>query len=99
MDNYNAVTKAAYATSNQEHLDLHREIFSLESDKWAGFKQWAEVGRKVRKGAKGCKIYMFCEKKQKGEKGEQLKNDKGEDAKKMVMKSLYVFNFDHTEEI
>ena len=99
MNNENAVTKAQYAPSNQEHLDAHKEAFALSSNEWAGFKQWSDKGRKVSKGAKGCKIFMYCEKKQKGDQGEQLKNEKGEDAKKMVMKSLYVFNFDHTEEI
>ena len=99
MENFNAVTKAFYSPSNQGHLDEHKQAFGLASDEWAGFKQWKEAGRKVKKGAKGCKIFMVCAKKDKNEEGQQIKDDKGEDKKSKVLKSLYVFNFDHTEEI
>ena len=50
-----------------------------------------EYHDKVRKGAKGCKIFMVCDKK--------VKVKSGEDEKKKVVKALYVFNLDHTEEI
>ncbi|WP_444891747.1 ArdC family protein [Microbulbifer sp. DLAB2-AA] len=91
MKNYNAVTDAAYSIYNQNHLEEHKVLHELDSDAWAGFKQWQEKGRKVKKGAKGCKIFMVCEKKQ--------ENAKGEEEKKQVMKALYVFNYQHTEEI
>ena len=65
--------------------------------------QGSSSGRKqaarLRRGAKGCKIFMVCAKKDKNEDGQQIKDDKGEDKKSKVLKALYVFNFDHTEEI
>jgi antirestriction protein ArdC len=91
MNNFNATTSNPYSANNQEHLEGHKEEFGLTSNEWAGFHQWKEEGRKVKKGAKGCKIFMVCDKK------EVAKN--GEEKKKKVLKSLYVFNKDHTEEI
>jgi len=92
MNNINAVTKATYSVSNQAHLDDHKEAFEMLSDDWAGFHQWKDQDRKVKKGAKGCKIFMICEKKVKAKNGD-------DDTKKKVLKALYVFNKEHTEEI
>lgn len=92
MQNFNSVTKSIYSPINQEHLEEHKAAFELVSDEWAGFRQWLEVGRKVKKGAKGCKIFMVCEKKMDTKEGE-------EDKKRQVVKALYVFNKDHTEEV
>lgn len=89
MENFNAVTTSLYSVSNQTHLEDHKEAFSLESNEWAGFQQWKSQDRQVSKGAKGCKIFMVCEKKVKGKSGEE--------EKKKVLKALYVFNKDHTE--
>lgn len=91
MNNINAVTKATYSVNNQAHLEEHKEAFELKSDLWAGFQQWKQQNRQVKKGAKGCKIFMICEKK--------IESNTDEQEKKKVMKSLYVFNLDHTEEI
>lgn len=93
MENFNAVTGAFYSETNQAHLEDHKEAYELESDQWAGFHQWKEAGRKVKKGAKGCKIYMVCDRKT------GKTDDKGDDEKKKVLKALYVFNREHTEEI
>ncbi|EGQ9333567.1 TPA: DUF1738 domain-containing protein [Vibrio cholerae] len=92
MQNFNSVTQSLYSLSNQDHLEEHKNAYALSSNEWAGFRQWLEVGRKVKKGAKGCKIFMVCEKKIEQEDGD---NDK----KRQVVKSLYVFNKDHTEEL
>jgi antirestriction protein ArdC len=91
FQNINTVTESVYSISNQNHLEEHKVLFQLGSDKWAGFKQWNELGRKVKKGAKGCKIFMVCDKKD--------KDKEGKEKKKKVLKVLYVFNKDHTEEI
>lgn len=91
MNNSNALTNAFYSESNQKHLEDHKEAFELSSDTWAGFNQWKELDRKVKKGAKGCKIFIVCDKK--------VDNLKGEKEKKKVLKALYVFNLDHTEEV
>jgi antirestriction protein ArdC len=93
MENFNAVTTSFYSEINQGHLEEHKENHDLSSNEWAGFHQWKDAGRKVKKGAKGCKIFMVCDKKT------GKKNEEGEDDKKKVLKSLYVFNIDHTEEI
>jgi len=91
--NINAVTELCYSTNNQERLDDHKHLFALTSHEWAGFRQWLDIGRKVKKGAKGCEIFMVCEKKI--ESKEQTKEE--EKNKRTVIKSRYVFNKDHTE--
>ncbi|WP_238986568.1 ArdC family protein [Vibrio vulnificus] len=53
MCNINAVTQSVYSAKNQELLDEHKQKFALSSEQWAGFRQWVEAGRKVKKGAKG----------------------------------------------
>ncbi len=93
MENFNALTNAAYSTFNQNHLEEHKETYVLESNEWAGFNQWKKLDRKVKKGAKGCKIFIVCDKK------EKAKKEGEEDTKRQVLKSLYVFNKEHTEEI
>lgn len=92
MCNINAVTQSVYSAKNQELLDEHKQKFALSSEQWAGFRQWVEAGRKVKKGAKGCEIFMVCEK---SGKRRQARGD--EDKKRQVIKSVYVFNKDHTE--
>ena len=91
MNNFNAVTQSEYSLNNQDLMEEHKKSFDLTSDEWAGFKQWADSGRKVKKGAKGCKIFMVVDKKE--------QDDKGEEFKRKVVKSRYVFNKDHTEEV
>ena len=86
FQNINTVTELVYSISNQNHLEEHKVLFQLGSDEWTGFKQWNELGRKVKKGAKDCKIFMVCDNKDK-------------EGKEKVLKALYVFNKDHTEEI
>ncbi|MBJ7536971.1 DUF1738 domain-containing protein [Marinomonas sp. C1424] len=93
MENFNVVTHGVYSTQNQKFLEEHKVNFGLESSQWAGFHQWKEAGRKVKKGAKGCKIFMVCDKKT----GDKTKE--GKDDKKKVLKALYVFNIEHTEAI
>lgn len=97
--NYNALTQNCYSTANQTNLEEHKEAFGLTSTAWAGFKQWKELGRQVKKGAKAAKIYMVCEAKMKDAKGNTYKNGNDEDSKKTVVKGLCVFNYDHTEAI
>lgn len=92
MENFNATTNSFYSANNQEHLEVHKEQYDLGSNEWAGFHQWKEAGRKVKKGAKGCKIFMICDKKDEVKEGE-------EQTKSKVLKALYVFNKSHTEEI
>ncbi len=100
IENLNSVTKSVYSSNNQELLDEHKELFNLSSNEWAGFKQWNEQGRKVKKGAKGCKIYMICDKKMEVEHKDANTGEKNDvTVKRKVAKSLYVFNKDHTEAV
>lgn len=98
LAHFNAVTKSFYGSSNQEHLQDHSDLFGFNSPQWAGFHQWKEIGRKVRKGAKACKIYMVCSKNVEGETA-QGSNQDAEKNKRKVLKGLSVFNFEHTEPI
>lgn len=91
MQNFNTITQSVYSVNNQTNLEQHKEAYNLKSDAWAGFKQWNEAGRKVSKGAKGCKIFMVCDKK--------ITTIQGNEDTKKVLKALYVFNIEHTEEI
>lgn len=93
MNNFNASTQNLYSLSNQHHLEEHKVLFGLESDQWAGYKQWKELGRQVKKGSKSCKIYIVCDKKIESKSGDE------EAKKKKVMKALSVFNLEQTEEI
>ncbi|MBV7300209.1 ArdC family protein [Enterovibrio sp. NIFS-20-8] len=52
MENFNAVTNNFFSSNNQELLDEHKQMFGLDDDRWAGFRQWQQLGRKVKKGAK-----------------------------------------------
>lgn len=97
--NYNGVTGAIYSTQNQKHLEEHKEAFNLTSSVWAGYKQWQDKGRQVKKGAKACKIYMVVEKKITDAKGNTFKNASGDDSKHTVVKGRAVFNYEHTEAI
>lgn len=92
MNNFNSVTKEIYSLNNQAHLEEHKEQFELSSDEWAGFKQWKIAGRKVVKGAKGCKIFIVCEKKMEAKEGEETK-------KRQVVIARHVYNLDHTEKV
>ena len=89
--NFNATTQNVYSEFNQEHLEEHKAEYGLSSNEWAGFHQWKSVGRKVKKGAKACKIMAVWDKEE--------KNKSGEIEKKKGVKGLCVFNLEHTEEI
>ena len=88
--NFNYITNAVYSDKNQELLDLHAAQYELNSNAWAGFKQWADNNRKVKKGSKAAKIQMVCAKKY---------NKDGEEKTFTVCKTVAVFNYDQTEEI
>ncbi|MGY5652176.1 ArdC family protein [Vibrio cincinnatiensis] len=89
--NFNVVTMSVYSNKNQELLDEHKQLFDLVSSEWAGFRQWVDIGRKVKKGSKGCQIIMLCDKKIESTKKQE------EEEKRKVIKTLYVFNKDQTE--
>lgn len=91
MNNFNALTHQFYSVSNQSHLEKHKKQLEVSSDEWAGFHQWRQLNRQVKKGAKSCKVFMICDKK--------VESSNGEKEKKKVLKALRVFNKGQTEQI
>lgn len=79
---YNPITGREYGGNNTMLLSV-----TFADARWAGFNQWADNGRMVRKGEKATKILMVCEKK----------IEDGADAKKRVCRTVSVFNFTQTE--
>jgi antirestriction protein ArdC len=93
---YNAKTNNFYSENNQELLAASAESNDFESLKVAGFGQWKELGRVVKKGSKSCKIVMVVDKKDDKEKNA---NSGKEDKKFKVVKFASVFFEDQTEEL
>ena len=96
MENFNAITENHYSDNNQAHLEDHKESHDLSSNAWAGFQQWKSQGRQVKKGTKGCKIFIVCDKKIDSKKSKKASND---ELKKKVLKGLFVFSLEHTEPV
>lgn len=61
-----------------------------EASQVAGFRKWQEMGRQVRKGEKGIKIFGFSQKKQKDP-------ENGEEVKKTYFPMLTVFDISQTD--
>lgn len=64
----------------------------------AGFKQWLEVGRKVKKGGKGVDILIPCQTYKKDEQGNKIVKD-GVEELNNYFKYVTVFDITQTEEI
>lgn len=80
---YNPVTGAQYSGQNLGALASQAGERGYKSAAFAGFKQWIEKGRIVKKGEKACHALMVVEKKT-------------PDGIKKVCKGIAVFNFDQT---
>lgn len=65
----------------------------------AGFNKWKAEGRMVRKGEKGIKIFAPSSKIEKDEKGNPVKDEKGETKKTSFFVMVTVFDISQTEEI
>lgn len=92
MSNFNVVSQHVFSGTNQQHLEEHKLLWGLDSDQWAGYKQWQSIGRQVTGGKGcGCKIYVVVQKKVKDA-------ETGDAVKKNVLKALVVFNIQHTSE-
>lgn len=92
---FNALTKQIYGPTNQQRLDEAALLLGVECHKVAGFKQWLELGRVVRKGEHGTKILMVCDKKGSPE----TTTSDGEISKHKVCKSRTVFFETQTTEL
>lgn len=60
---HNAFTRQVYSAKNAQLLYEASILAGIEDRAAAGFKQWIELGRVVRKGEHGTKIYMVVDKK------------------------------------
>ncbi|MFD4322908.1 ArdC-like ssDNA-binding domain-containing protein [Streptomyces sp. NPDC058548] len=61
------------------------------------FKQWKERGRSVRKGEKGLRIFAPVEVKKKDETGAPVLDENGREKKRIIFKTVAVFDISQTE--
>lgn len=92
---YNARTGNEYSGNNIMILAMT----GREDLRWAGFNQWLEVGRVVRKGEKSTGIMMVVDYTKKDAEGAPKVNAQGEESKGRSVRTVPVFNFEQTEEI
>lgn len=81
----NAKTKTNYTGMNEvvlQTLNVNEEV--------ATFMQWKELGRSVKKGAKGIELHKV---------GEYTKEAKGKTVESKYLKRFWVFPLSATEEI
>lgn len=97
MLNYNALTKEEYQLGNQTILSQARYENNFESFGWVTLNQARELGKIVKKGAKGTKLYfkkdtetILINENENGEKNTEVKK---------VFKYFYVFNLEQLEDI
>ena len=85
---YNATSKHVYSPTNFRVLAEAMEARGWQTGEFAGFQQWKQAGRSVRKGEAGVPVVMFVDK--------ALTKD-GQQEKVKVRKARYVFNIAQTE--
>ena len=87
----NAVSKQRYRGSNVLMCWLSGMIAGYSSNRWATFKQWADMDVKIKKGEKGTPIIFFKQYEKQG--------DNGEPEQMFVARNSYVFNAEQTDEV
>jgi antirestriction protein ArdC len=87
---HNVVTGKAYRGSNLFFLGLASHVKGYESNSWATFKQWADLGASVKKGEKSTSIFFFSVLEKQDAKTKE-KNSFG------FWKTYSVFNADQVE--
>lgn len=96
---YNGRTGNDYTGGNIPLLLDAADANGFESNVWAGFNQWLEVGRVVRKGSKSTGIMMVVDFKEKDAAGEVVTREDGTVRKGRSARTVPVFNFEQTEVI
>lgn len=96
---YNARTGNEYTGSNVPTLFQAGEDKSYNDLRWAGFNQWLEVGRVVRKGEKSTKIMMVVDYTRKDADGAPRVDADGETSKGRSVRTVPVFNYEQTDEL
>jgi antirestriction protein ArdC len=96
---YNARTGNLYSGSNVPTLFQAGEDKYYKDLRWAGFNQWLEVGRVVRKGETSTKIMMVVDYTRKDAEGAPKVDAQGETSKGRSVRTVPVFNYEQTDEI
>ena len=92
MSYYNALTKKEYSANNTQLIHEDAQLKGIEDLEVAGYRQWNDLGRCVKKGEHGTTIYMVVTKKEKNKRTGKVEDKK-------VMKRRTVFFKSQTEEL
>jgi antirestriction protein ArdC len=87
----NATTNKGYSANNEAMLYDAMCEMGFESELVAGYGQWQQAGRQVRKGETGTQIKRIIIKKEKCKKTGKL-------VEKKIMKTLVLFFLEQTDE-
>lgn len=96
---YNARTGNEYSGANIPTLLGAMDEKGFEDLRWAGFNQWLEVGRVVRKGQKSTGIMFVGDVQEKDATGAVKTRENGEARTSKFVRTVPVFNFEQTDEI
>ena len=86
----NAKTQQEYTATNSSSLEESLVLNGFESDEWATFLQWKELGFNVKKGEKSTQLCRVVYKK-------EISKTTGKEVKKKLLKRFNVFNRDQVE--
>jgi len=84
----NGTNQHVYSARNTQSLAEALQRNGWTATEFAGFHQWIQAGRVVKKGEKGTAIEMF---------GEKKIESNGVNEKRKVRKVKFVFNIEQTE--
>ena len=86
----NAKTQQEYTATNTSSLEESLVLNGFQSDEWATFLQWKELGFNVKKGEKSTQLCRVVYKK-------EISKTTGKEVKKKLLKRFNVFNRDQVE--
>lgn len=86
---FNPVTGNTYSGQNEMLLQVAQSVRGYTAAQWAGFVQWQQAGRVVKKGEKATEIIMM--------KSKKLTSPTGEIVIKKFPSGACVFNIEQTE--
>ncbi len=92
----NAVTKQSYNGVNIIQLWAETQLRSYNSHYFASFKQWQQLGAKVKKGEKGIQI-VFYKSLVEEEESNSTKSEEADERKIWLVRVSYVFNSEQVE--
>ncbi len=86
----NAKTQQEYTATNTSSLEESLVLNGFDSNEWATFLQWKELGFNVKKGEKSTPLCRVVYKK-------EISKTTGKEVKKKLLKRFNVFNRDQVE--